>query len=65
MHTAATPVGMTVYARATLVEVDGRRLRFAVMARDDVEAVADGVHERVMVDEQRFLSRVIEKAKGV
>lgn len=64
-HTAATPVGMSVHARATLVDVDGRRLRFDVVARDDVEAVADGVHERVVVDEQRFLSRISEKTKGV
>lgn len=64
-HSAATPVGMTVSATATLVEVDGRRLRFEVVARDDAESIAVGEHERVVVDEQRFLARVSEKAKSV
>lgn len=63
-HTAATPVGMAVVATATLVEVEGRRLRFTVAARDAVEEVAHGVHERAMVDEQRFLARVSDKTKG-
>lgn len=64
-HTAATPVGMMVSATATLVEVDGRRLRFEVVACDDAESIAAGEHERVVVDEQRFLARVSEKAKIV
>ncbi|MEZ4770822.1 MAG: thioesterase family protein [Caldilineales bacterium] len=63
-HTAATPVGMTVAATATLVEADGRRLRFEVAARDDAESIAEGVHERVVVDEQRFLGRVDQKRAG-
>lgn len=60
-HTAATPVGMTIVATATLVEMDGRRLRFEVAARDNVESVAEGIHERVVVNEQRFLAKVAEK----
>ena len=63
-HTAATPLGMTVSATATLVEVDGRRLRFDVSARDAMESVAEGVHERVVVDEQRFVARVGGKQTG-
>ena len=63
-HTAATPVGMTVSATATLVDVDGRRLHFYVTARDDQENVAEGVHERVVVDEQRFVARVGGKQTG-
>jgi len=34
-HLAATPVGMTVRARAELVAVEGRRLAFKVRAWDD------------------------------
>ena len=63
-HTAATPVGMTVTATARLVEVAGRALCFDVSARDDVESVAEGVHERVVVDEQRFMARVEGKRAG-
>ena len=60
-HLAATPIGMTVRAQATLSVVDGRRLVFDVVAHDEVERIAEGIHERVLVDGQRFLARVQEK----
>ena len=60
-HTAATPVGMAVRARATLQEVDGRRLVFAVEAWDAVEAIGTGTHERFIVDAERFEQRAAAK----
>jgi predicted thioesterase len=64
-HLAATPVGLTVRARATLLETDGRRYLFAVEAWDDREKIAEGRHERFMVaDLQKFLARVMKKANG-
>lgn len=61
-HTAATPIGMGVRAQATLIQIDGRRLTFRVEAHDDVEQVAEGTHQRVIVDRNRFMQRA--KAKG-
>jgi fluoroacetyl-CoA thioesterase len=63
-HLAATPVGMSVMARARLVQIDGRRLTYEVEAHDDREQVASGTHERFLVDMARFLARVEEKARG-
>ena len=63
-HLAATPLGMRVRARAVLREVDGRRLVFDVEAHDEVEKVAEGVHERFQIQQERFLQRVREKAKA-
>jgi len=63
-HLAATPVGMTVTARATLKEVDGRRLVFEVTASDEVELIGTGTHERFIVDHQRFEERVRTKKPG-
>lgn len=60
-HLAATPVGMTVRATARLIQVDGRRLLFAVEAHDDVEQVGAGTHERFVVDKARFEARVAAK----
>lgn len=63
-HLAATPVGMAVRARATLVETDGRRFVFEVEAWDDQEQVAEGRHERFVVrDLQAFLRRAMEKTR--
>ncbi|MFQ5521870.1 MAG: thioesterase family protein, partial [Candidatus Methylomirabilia bacterium] len=63
-HLAATPVGMRVRARAELVETDGKRFRFRVEASDEVEKVAEGTHERFIVQSlEKFLSRAMAKAK--
>jgi predicted thioesterase len=62
-HIAATPVGMKVRAEAKLVEVDGRKLLFAVEARDEMDLIGEGRHERVIVTAASFQKRVDEKAK--
>ena len=64
-HLAATPVGMTVRARATLLDTDGRRYLFAVEAWDEREKIAEGRHERfVVADLQKFLARAMKKSEG-
>jgi predicted thioesterase len=64
-HLAATPVGMTVRARARLLETDGRRFLFAVEAWDDRDKVAEGRHERRLIaDRARFLERITQKGGG-
>src|ERR1700730_5723629 len=60
-HNAATPVGMRVVATARLVGVEGRRLKFAVEARDEKEPIGGGTHERVVVNVERFDERVRKK----
>ncbi len=61
-HLAATPLNMTVRARAELVEVDGRRLTFRVEAFDNVERIGEGVHQRMIVDLAKFKERADYKA---
>ncbi len=61
-HLAATPVGMLVRAKATIKTVDGRRVLFDVEAHDEKERIAEGVHERVIVNMARFLEKVAQKA---
>ncbi len=62
-HKAATPVGMKLTITAELIEVDGRRLRFRIEARDEVESVGEGEHDRVIVNWQRFLESVGERSE--
>ena len=61
-HIAATPVGMKAYAGAELVKIEGRTLSFRVEARDDIELIGDGMHQRVVVNVERFDLRVQRKA---
>jgi predicted thioesterase len=62
-HLSATPTGMQVRFRIELVEVDRRRLLFKIEAWDEVEKVAEGEHERFIVDKARFFQRLEEKVK--
>jgi fluoroacetyl-CoA thioesterase len=62
-HLGATPLGMTVRAKATLTETDGRRYVFAVEVWDEKEKVADARHERFVVNDlAKFLARAMKKA---
>ncbi len=58
-HTRASPVGAQLTVRAHLVHVDGRLLRFEVVAEDgDSAMVGHGEVTRIVVDRERFLSRL-------
>ncbi len=63
-HFAATPVGLTVTARAEVTAVEGRTVTFRVEARDDREVIGDGTHQRVVVNVARFDQRVQRKIGG-
>jgi len=60
-HTAATPVGMKVYTQSELVEIDGRRLVFKVTARDEAGEIAHGIHERFIINNDKFMAKVNAK----
>jgi len=64
-HTAATPPGMRVTVTARLVEVDRRRLRFEIEARDAIEPIGRAIHERFVIDTDRFEERIREKAQAI
>lgn len=60
-HVAATPPGMTVTVDAELIELDGRRVTFRVVAHDGVDEISRGTHERFIIDRARFMSRLEDK----
>ena len=63
-HLAATPVGLTVTARAELLEVSGKKLVFEVIASDEAEVVGKCRHERYIVSDMAvFLTKVAGKQK--
>ena len=59
-HLVASPVGAEVEVTASTAYVDGRLHRFAVAARHlaDGKVVGSGEITRVVVDAERFMSRV-------
>ena len=60
-HLAPTPVGASLTVRATLVQVEGRRLRFQLWASDGTDVVLRGTHDRVVIDRTPFLARIQKK----
>ena len=63
-HLAATPPGLDVTAKVTPVEVDGRRLVFEVEARDGIDLITRGRHERFVIRRHRFDRKLQEKAEA-
>ncbi len=57
-HLAPSPVGSVLSISASTVHVDGRLVRFSVAARQDGKLVGSGEVTRVLVDAERFMSRV-------
>ncbi|MDY6037853.1 MAG: thioesterase family protein [Eubacterium sp.] len=60
-HLAATPVGMVVECESELIEIDGRKLVFKITATDECGLIGKAVHERFIIDDEKFLTKA--KAK--
>lgn len=63
-HTAATPPGLTVTVHGELIEVDGRKLLFSIVAHDGVDEISRGTHGRFIVNGEKFAAKAEEKAKS-
>jgi len=59
-----SPRLLQVTATAEVVRVEGRTVGFRVEARDAVEAIGAGTHQRVVVSVSRFDQRVQRKARA-
>ena len=62
-HLAATPAGHRMTAEAVVTRVDGRRIEFDVSARDEIEEIGNGTHERMIVDMARLAQRLEAKKR--
>ena len=63
-HSAATPVGHDVTAEAEVTGVNGRQITFNVTARDEIEEIGSGTHERAVIDRARLAVRLAAKRRG-
>ena len=62
-HLAATPLGMKVRCETELIGVDRRRLVFSVEVFDETDKVAEGTHERFVIDNEKFMKKAELKAQ--
>jgi fluoroacetyl-CoA thioesterase len=61
-HLAPTLPGMTIEITARVAAVEGRKVTFDVVARDDLEEVGRGTHTRFVVDVAKTIQRLKAKA---
>ena len=62
-HLSASPVGAHITCESELMEVDGRRLVFKVSASDDAGPIGEGMHERFIINTEKFMARTEAKIK--
>ncbi len=60
-HTAATPLGMEVRAKTEVIAVEGRKITFKLEALDEKEKIGEAIHERFIINAEKFNQRVEAK----
>ncbi|HLO89545.1 MAG TPA: thioesterase family protein [Lentimicrobium sp.] len=60
-HLKATPVGMSVECESELIAWEGRKLTFKVVAKDEQGIIGEGLHERFIINEADFMSKLVSK----
>lgn len=60
-HVSATPIGLEVKCESELVEIDRKRLVFNVKAYDKSGIIGEGIHERFIINKEKFMTKVKEK----
>ena len=63
-HSAATPIGMKVWAEAVVTAAEGKKLCYEVVAYDEAGEIGRGTHERFIIKPERFLAKVQAKLNG-
>ena len=62
-HLASTRIGQSVTVNAEIIEVKGRKIRYAVDAHNDAGAkIGEGTQQRAVIDTQRFARALDQEA---
>lgn len=62
-HLAATPPGMTVTVQVKCLEVSGARSKWSIVARDEMDLIGEGTHERFTIQREKFEKIVAKKSE--
>lgn len=58
-HLKASAVGAKITCEARLIEIDGRKYKFEIQAKDEsADIIGEGTHERVLIDIAKFMAKL-------
>ena len=60
-HIASSPVGMKITCDSELIGIEGRKLVFKVEAYDSKGLIGKGIHERFIVENEKFQEKTNKK----
>jgi len=60
-HCSATPMGMKVWAETEVIAIDRRKVTFSVKAYDERGLIGEGLHERFIIDIDKFIAKATSK----
>jgi predicted thioesterase len=63
-HLAPTSLGQQVVCVAKVINADGPLVMFQVEAHDEHELIARGLHQRSVIDVERFARRILKKMQA-
>lgn len=61
LHSAPSALGAQITATAQLTSVEGRKLVFSIEAKDEHGLIGKGTHERFIIDNEKFMNKVLAK----
>lgn len=62
-HLAATAAGRKVRCETVLTGIEGRKLVFSIEVFDDAGKVAEGTHERFIIDNEKFMAKAVSRGR--
>ncbi len=62
-HEAPTPIGMKVTVEAELIEIEGKKLVFKTLAKDEIDVIGRGTHTRYIIPFEKFTAAALQKGK--
>lgn len=60
-HVASSPLGMKITCDSELTAIEGRKLIFSVEAFDEKGLIGKGIHERFIIESERFQEKTNQK----
>lgn len=60
-HSAASPIGMAVSIKGTVISQEKRSVTIELEAWDNIEKIGEAIHQRFIVDKGRFMEKALLK----